>query len=1510
MPGDYKVSISLDAKVRGYLAGIDSATKATTRLSAAQHGLVGSSRDLEQALTRAEGSAKATSTQLRAASWATTTLEKRTAALTKEQQKLRALPPLGDTMGRQLNSVTKVAGNAETQVKGLGKAAVITAAGLAAAGGSLHALGPALLAVGATAGALPGILGGAAAQMGVLKVATAGVSDALGEVYKEKDPFARLSPSAKALVDRLGELKPRLLALQEGFQERVFAGAVGNLDRIASVTLPRLQTAANRLADNWSHAFAEITNTVTDGQVIYGLNVMARTADGFFDGIVKQIRPLGEALSTIVVEADPLTRAIGDGVVGAIERFTEAVKRAQRSGDLGDFFAAGAENAQAFVSIAGDVASILSSVVSESTKQNTTLVDAAASLDAYVASGRAASDVAGIVNTLTVAYQGMADVLGPLAAVAGKALADPGTVDSLRAMFQVLAAGSEALAKVVGLVLDLNNATHGVLLGFAAFALVGAKFVGLTTKIGVAATGAATKLTAMGVASQGAAGKMAGLGTAMNAVLAGLVAGQFAGDFADQFLPKPGDVDKVTASIERYARTGAVTGELTRLFGDNLDSLGVRATTATGSLGTVGRAVEGLVPGLQAATESIFGQSFTGNEERFKTLDVSLAKYAQTTSDAAGTSEFFNAVLARTGLSQEQLANLLPTTWAELQRLQSETHAGAGSMNSMTERAELLGVGLNELVTKGRSVIDVFNKLNGAAASVADAEIAAEQGIDDLTAALEKNGRALTKQKDGFDTTNKKGRENLELTVAQTRNAAAIADAVFIETKSVEQAAGAYTKYTAQLRDALVKGGLAPGVADRIIAKYGAMPTTFNQAGAAVKGLNDQLASTPKGKNIPVTTPGLSEATPAFVELQKKIKAVERSIRLDVTAHGVPAAEAQLAGLLVRQKALKEGISIPVAQARYNKQKAIAEVRADGGPVWGAGTETSDDIPAWLSNGEWVIRAKSAKKLGPQKMAYINKYGELPSFAGGGTLHAPFPVTAAMTRIPSLAEVSKAVAGAIGPTGSWPSSPGSQRGDSGVWHNILALVKNSGIPYQFGNAYRPGDPKWHGSGRAIDFTGYNQDALANFFVKMRPKVLELIHRTKYGDYGISRGQFHAMPTQWPLHENHLHVAMKDGGVIREPVFGVGRSGTTYSFGEGGRAEAVTPLGMANGGLVNVARTPVDARGSRMDTQEAYISARDAVVSLNAALKTNGATLSVNTSRGRANRSELISGVRAAQSAAEAKFNETGSVRLANAAYDEHIRRLRRVLAQQKVSAATIRLLMRELATAPQYDRPDKTLPNSLTNIAFAKSSAGVQDDFAKLRDTLSLNLPTTANTSAEGRENLLGIIGFLESAAGAAQDRFTQTGSSKTAKALYTHYVAALKKALASAGFSKAAAAALIGTYGRVTLQPNAAGGVYGGLSQAATMPAGKTLWQWREPSTGGEAFIPRNGQRERSERALQVAAGWYGGQYMSPTAGAGSGGGYQSHMTVNNYGERMTLAQYNQARRQAAVRARVGRNS
>lgn len=67
-----------------------------------------------------------------------------------------------------------------------------------------------------------------------------------------------------------------------------------------------------------------------------------------------------------------------------------------------------------------------------------------------------------------------------------------------------------------------------------------------------------------------------------------------------------------------------------------------------------------------------------------------------------------------------------------------------------------------------------------------------------------------------------------------------------------------------------------------------------------------------------------------------------------------------------------------------NQQKLYGDAYADGGHVLGPGTGTSDDIPAWLSNGEYVIKAAAVAKYGTAMFDSLNTM----RFAEGGMVRS------------------------------------------------------------------------------------------------------------------------------------------------------------------------------------------------------------------------------------------------------------------------------------------------------------------------------------------------------------------------------------------------------------------------------------------------------------------------------------------------------------------------------------------
>ncbi|WP_440599748.1 tape measure protein [Acinetobacter soli] len=79
-------------------------------------------------------------------------------------------------------------------------------------------------------------------------------------------------------------------------------------------------------------------------------------------------------------------------------------------------------------------------------------------------------------------------------------------------------------------------------------------------------------------------------------------------------------------------------------------------------------------------------------------------------------------------------------------------------------------------------------------------------------------------------------------------------------------------------------------------------------------------------------------------------------------------------------------LGLGYAQAGLIAGQTIAGF-STGGHVRGSGTETSDSIPAMLSDNEYVIKAKSVRSLGVDTLDYINRMGELPvKRASGGSV--------------------------------------------------------------------------------------------------------------------------------------------------------------------------------------------------------------------------------------------------------------------------------------------------------------------------------------------------------------------------------------------------------------------------------------------------------------------------------------------------------------------------------------------
>jgi TP901 family phage tail tape measure protein len=602
----------------------------------------------------------------------------------------------------------------------------------------------------------------------------------------------------------------------------------------------------------------------------------------------------------------------------------------------------------------------------------------------------------------------------------------------------------------------------------------------------------------------GVAGKMGLVGAAIGGAYAGLTL--FSNWAEKRTAPAKANIDALTASLKEFASTGKATGELASKYGDSLQKIGQDVTAVTKGMADLAQVQADVAAGL---SDPSVGENWDPvpkeSLQRIKDLDAALSGLV----DNGGATQAkiaLDKLAAASGLTADQYQVLLSRLPQYTAATKSAAAANTGVAKGFGDTASSAKVMTGQL----EAAIEAGQTMTDVWNQLNGAILNTDKANLAAAQAIDDVKKSFKENKKAIDGNSEAALKNRIAVGGAAEAAAKAAQAKYEETGSVEKASRTYSTYIGQLRKTLLQSGLTKKQVDALIGAYGKMPSS-------------------------VTT------------------------KVGIT--GDANVGKRLNRLAELQKALKEGKNISTANAMGKKGFGYH----DGGRTAMVG---EFDEAGVVHGDEYVIRKNSRQKIErkhPGLLDEMNASGDLPGYAGGGRVSWPFPVTAAKTRVPSWKEVSSAVTPDFG---NWPSSPGAQRGDSGVWRRIVALVKGSGIPYNFGNAYRPGDPLWHGSGRAVDFMGYNQDRLAQFFMARESSVLELIHRTKSRDYGVTRGHYNAMPHQWPLHRNHLHIAMANGGVIDEPVFGVGASGRSYSFGERG-AETVTPGAGTGRGVTNV-----------------------------------------------------------------------------------------------------------------------------------------------------------------------------------------------------------------------------------------------------------------------------------------------------------------------------------------------------
>lgn len=246
--------------------------------------------------------------------------------------------------------------------------------------------------------------------------------------------------------------------------------------------------------------------------------------------------------------------------------------------------------------------------------------------------------------------------------------------------------------------------------------------------------------------------------------------------------------------------------------------------------------------------------------------------------------------------------------------------------------------------------------------------------------------------------------------------------------------------------------------------------------------------------------------------------------------------------------------------------------------------------------GEYVLTKEQTARLGIDRIEEFANNG----YADGGfvsSANVPRPRSTAPYRPPISTPADASMEKLYNEVVAWldanvvqggtPGSGGALLG--GGVAGLFATVKAAFPQARLNSGFRPGDPGWHGRGRAVDLgqvgraggNGHPYLAAMNrwIFDNFGSRSLELI----YDGLGDDRADLkNGRPLTYSAgtraaHRNHVHWAMANGGVIGEPVYGIGaRSGGSYLFGEKG-PETVLP-GVPVGSARSTGGANFDLRG--------------------------------------------------------------------------------------------------------------------------------------------------------------------------------------------------------------------------------------------------------------------------------------------------------------------------------------------
>lgn len=504
----------------------------------------------------------------------------------------------------------------------------------------------------------------------------------------------------------------------------------------------------------------------------------------------------------------------------------------------------------------------------------------------------------------------------------------------LRALVQ---GATDAVNAFSGLPSGVQGATMAIA-GGGGLALLG---VGALGKLVVGVSDAKDAFENLGLTAKTATGAVAGVGAAVAVATFAFTA------WADSSARTKARIDGIAQSLDQ------VTGEITESTSTFVASDLYNGTGLMGWSDSVADSAAMLGLDLDVVTQAILGnadamavveEASRAAGDRFSEVGDQTAWLSEKAKEAGtDTVGYGNAMkIVRDGVEAYQgnletaadktreIAKATGDATGETEGLADATDESKSALLKYAEQTAASKDETDDYVTALSAMIDAQNKAAGVVMSLRDAERGFEQSIADAKKALEENGQTL-------DITTQKGRDN--------------------------QAA----------LDGVAKSGW-----DVI--------TSMQKNGATQAELQAAMA-TSRERFVEMAGPnGMGMSIEAANALADELGLIPEDVDVVANVH-TSTAMGHLATLAREIRNLPDG-NVKITTTRVDGSvRSSTATMATGGLVRGPGSGTSDDVPIWASNGEWVIRQRSAAKYGPAFMQAVNNGTYEPragKFSNGG----------------------------------------------------------------------------------------------------------------------------------------------------------------------------------------------------------------------------------------------------------------------------------------------------------------------------------------------------------------------------------------------------------------------------------------------------------------------------------------------------------------------------------------------